>query len=61
MKIFRLFKKYPPRFPPTPPLPHFAAVFRQIRGQNLPVLHFAHYLPKPWTDGFAYVNGSQGW
>ena len=30
MKIFRLFKKYPPRSPPPSPLPHFAAVFREI-------------------------------
>ena len=33
----------------------FAAVFRKMElictnGKNLPVLNFAHYLPKPWTD-----------
>ena len=50
---------------PPPPSPTSRPFFRKsrnaIRGQNLPVLHFAHYLPKPWTDGFAYVNGRQGW
>ena len=64
MKIFRLFKKYPPRFPLSPPptsRPFFGKPRNAIRGQNLLVPHFAHYLSKPWTDGFVYVNGRQGW
>ena len=28
--------------------------------RNLPVLSFAHHLPKPWTDRFAHVNGKRG-
>ena len=32
MKIFRLFKKYPPRFPPTPPLPPLRGRFSANSG-----------------------------
>ena len=30
-----------------------------IPGRHLPVLNFANYLPKPWTNRFAHVNGKQ--
>ena len=37
----------------------FVQMVNAIPGRNLPVLSFAHHLPKPWTDQFAHVNGKQ--